>query len=161
MLDKWKENIKEKMAEAPASENPISIKEDALTQVLGKEHPGRVRGLGFGVTPSQVDAQIQNNSWKQSMITQVAALTECQKFLEDFIIEFRQNMKKTSNADGVAQCPVGPSQSPQGNTQVPSNMNLTNAKCNLLNWIATGEVVAWAEIASTDPTSKYHQCTWA
>ncbi|VVA41537.1 PREDICTED: LOC110785510 isoform [Prunus dulcis] len=52
MSDKWKENIKEKMVEAPASENPISIKEDALTQVLGKEHPGRVRGLGFGVTPS-------------------------------------------------------------------------------------------------------------
>lgn len=80
------------MAEAPTSENPISIKEDALTQVLGKEHPGRVRGLGFGVTPSQVDAQIQNNSWKQSIITQVAALTERQKFLEDFIMEFRQNI---------------------------------------------------------------------
>ena len=47
-------------------------------------------------------------------------------------------------------------QSPQANTEVPSNLNLTNAKCNLLNWTATGQVVARAEIASTDPTSKVH-----
>lgn len=85
------------MAAAPASENPIPIKEDALTQVLGKEHPGRVRGLGFGVTPSQVDAHIQNNSWKQSMLTQMAALTARQKLLEDFVMECRQNMVSCSD----------------------------------------------------------------
>ncbi|XP_061343727.1 uncharacterized protein LOC133289744 [Gastrolobium bilobum] len=29
-------------------------KEDAYVQVFGKEHPGRVRGMGFGVYPSQI-----------------------------------------------------------------------------------------------------------
>ena len=29
-------------------------KDDAFTRVFGKEHPGRVRGMGLGVCPSQV-----------------------------------------------------------------------------------------------------------
>ncbi|KAJ1412231.1 putative transposase, Ptta/En/Spm, plant [Sesbania bispinosa] len=32
----------------------ISSEEEAYTNVFGKDHPGRVRGMGFGVCPSQV-----------------------------------------------------------------------------------------------------------
>ncbi|XP_072066537.1 uncharacterized protein [Arachis hypogaea] len=35
---------------------------DSLAQVLGKEHPGRVRGLGFGPCPSQVFRNIPQQS---------------------------------------------------------------------------------------------------
>ncbi|RXH71384.1 hypothetical protein DVH24_018739, partial [Malus domestica] len=37
-----------------------SIKNDALAESLGPELRGRVRGLGFGATPSQVSVQTYN-----------------------------------------------------------------------------------------------------
>ncbi|KAK2657803.1 hypothetical protein Ddye_010855 [Dipteronia dyeriana] len=40
--------------------NDSCIKEDAIAKVLGREKRGQVRGLGFGATPSRVDAQIQS-----------------------------------------------------------------------------------------------------
>ena len=36
------------------STNSDSCNDDAISKVLGPEHRGRVRGLGFGVTPSQM-----------------------------------------------------------------------------------------------------------
>ncbi|KAL5813892.1 hypothetical protein ACOSQ4_024533 [Xanthoceras sorbifolium] len=36
-----------------------NINEDSLAKVLGAEKRGRVRDLGFGATPSRVQAQIQ------------------------------------------------------------------------------------------------------
>ncbi|KAK9094281.1 hypothetical protein Scep_025750 [Stephania cephalantha] len=37
-----------------------SINNDPIVQVFGPEHQGHVRGLGFGVTPSNVDAITQS-----------------------------------------------------------------------------------------------------
>ena len=37
----------------------FTIKNDAISQVFGAEHRGRVLGYGRGVTPSKVDAQVQ------------------------------------------------------------------------------------------------------
>ncbi|KAM1677572.1 hypothetical protein ACFX1R_039536 [Malus domestica] len=42
--------------EMPTTDNG-SIKDDALSQALGPEHRGRLRGGGYGVTPSRYDAQ--------------------------------------------------------------------------------------------------------
>ncbi|KAM1997310.1 hypothetical protein ACFX15_030160 [Malus domestica] len=42
--------------EMPTTNNG-SIKYDALSQALGPEHRGRLRGGGYGVTPSRYDAQ--------------------------------------------------------------------------------------------------------
>lgn len=47
-----------------SQENPPSsdsIRDDALARVLGPETRGRVRGLGFGATPSRVNAAIQGS----------------------------------------------------------------------------------------------------
>ncbi|KAK9092851.1 hypothetical protein Syun_027762 [Stephania yunnanensis] len=38
-----------------------SINNDPISQVFGTEHQGRVRGLGFGVTPTSVGATTHNN----------------------------------------------------------------------------------------------------
>lgn len=40
-------------------ETQENIHEDALTHVLGPERHGRVRGVGFGVTPTKLNAHIQ------------------------------------------------------------------------------------------------------
>ncbi|KAK4846894.1 hypothetical protein QYF36_023062 [Acer negundo] len=44
--------------EYPPNDN--NLKENSLTEGLGPERRGRVRGLGFGATPSQVNAQIHS-----------------------------------------------------------------------------------------------------
>ena len=44
--------------EGIATDGPKTISDDAVAQVVGKEHWGRVRGLGFGVTPTKVQASV-------------------------------------------------------------------------------------------------------
>ncbi|TXG73076.1 hypothetical protein EZV62_001655 [Acer yangbiense] len=57
------QNVLNEIEELRSSECPPNdscIKEDAIAKVLGTEKRGQVRGLGFGATPSRVDAQIQS-----------------------------------------------------------------------------------------------------
>ncbi|KAL6183404.1 hypothetical protein ACLB2K_044815 [Fragaria x ananassa] len=46
--------LQKKLDEQPPNEGPIPIKFDVLSQVIGKEKSGHVRGMGAGVTPSRV-----------------------------------------------------------------------------------------------------------
>ncbi|KAL6176678.1 hypothetical protein ACLB2K_053311 [Fragaria x ananassa] len=55
-----------KLDEQPPTEGPIPVKHDVLSQVLDMEKNGRVRGMGAGITPSRVDAQLQSGAWKQA-----------------------------------------------------------------------------------------------
>ncbi|KAL5787348.1 hypothetical protein ACOSP7_004297 [Xanthoceras sorbifolium] len=54
------ENVGEKIKqmEAISLDKTTIIREDAVSQVLGNEHRGRVRGLGFGVTPTRVQVAV-------------------------------------------------------------------------------------------------------
>ncbi|KAL5831837.1 hypothetical protein ACOSQ4_017191 [Xanthoceras sorbifolium] len=47
-----------KQLEEISGNQATSISDDAVSQVLGKEHRGRVRGLGGGVTPTRVNASV-------------------------------------------------------------------------------------------------------
>ncbi|KAL5732587.1 hypothetical protein ACOSP7_031943 [Xanthoceras sorbifolium] len=47
-----------KQLEGISGNQATSISDDAVSQVLGKEHRGRVRGLGGGVTPTRVNASV-------------------------------------------------------------------------------------------------------
>ncbi|XP_022844719.1 uncharacterized protein LOC111367871 isoform X2 [Olea europaea var. sylvestris] len=60
------------------SDTPVenSIRDDAITRVLGPGRRGRVRGLGFGVAPSKVDGQIQSNGRVRKLEEKVGALEE-------------------------------------------------------------------------------------
>jgi hypothetical protein len=53
-----------------------SILDDAVARILGPEHRGRVRGLGFGITPSKVDGHIQSNVRVRELESKVEALEE-------------------------------------------------------------------------------------
>lgn len=65
-----------------SSEGPVSIHNDALAKVLGKERPGRVRGFGGGVTSSKIDAQQQFASWKAKLEEKVETMEERYSRLE-------------------------------------------------------------------------------
>jgi hypothetical protein len=58
-----------------------------LTQVLGKERPGRVRGLGAGVTPSKVDAALVNSQQIQGLVNLVNSMKERQTMLENLLAQ--------------------------------------------------------------------------
>ncbi|KAL5769773.1 hypothetical protein ACOSP7_013927 [Xanthoceras sorbifolium] len=62
-----------KQLEGISRNQATSISDDAVSQVLGKEHQGRVRGLGGSITPTRVNAYVAN---KQT------------------IAQFREEMKK-------------------------------------------------------------------
>ncbi|KAL5766524.1 hypothetical protein ACOSP7_017141 [Xanthoceras sorbifolium] len=54
------ENVGEtiKQMKAISLDKTTIIREDAVSQVLGNEHRGCVRGLGFGVTPTRVQVAV-------------------------------------------------------------------------------------------------------
>lgn len=74
-----------KLAQQPPTEGPIPVKHDVLSQVLGKEKNGRVRGMGAGITPSRVDAQLQTGCWKQAFEERLEANYERTKMLEEIV----------------------------------------------------------------------------
>ncbi|KAL5854120.1 hypothetical protein ACOSQ4_003922 [Xanthoceras sorbifolium] len=47
-----------KQMEGISANQSTLISNDAISQVLGKEHQGRVRGLGGGITPVRVNASV-------------------------------------------------------------------------------------------------------
>ncbi|KAK2656296.1 hypothetical protein Ddye_009348 [Dipteronia dyeriana] len=44
--------------EGITTNGPKTITDDTLAQVVGKEHRGRIQGLGFGITPTKVQAVV-------------------------------------------------------------------------------------------------------
>ncbi|KAK9155289.1 hypothetical protein Sjap_002769 [Stephania japonica] len=125
----WKKKIKES-SQDPNYKSSFSIKDDLLSQVIGPEHPGCVRGLGFGATSSNINAQLQVVSWKQAMNNKVNEVMERQKVVEEIISQLTSSM-----------------------SQRDDNGNLEGKPCKLLHWIASGEVVAYGEISSTYPSA--------
>ncbi|KAL2542349.1 Transposase 23 domain-containing protein [Abeliophyllum distichum] len=59
------------------------IRDDAIARVLGPERRARVRGLGFGATPSRVDAQIQSNRRVRELESQLQTQSERMGTLEE------------------------------------------------------------------------------
>ncbi|KAG6489410.1 hypothetical protein ZIOFF_050679 [Zingiber officinale] len=53
----------------PESQNTTNIADDAISIVFGNEARGRLRGMGFGVTPSKVGASVQQNGMVQQLQT--------------------------------------------------------------------------------------------
>lgn len=51
--------IQQQVKKYKAEENGSSFRDDAVAKVLGPDPRGRVRGLGYGATPSKVEGQTQ------------------------------------------------------------------------------------------------------
>ncbi|KAL6228419.1 hypothetical protein ACLB2K_002369 [Fragaria x ananassa] len=153
----------------PRAEEEDQKCSDGCHNVLGKEKSGRVRGMGAGVTPSRVDAQIQSASWKNSLEEKLEA--NCMRAYK----ASRQSgtgggdpnsgsgSKRISNPantsqEGPENGEVGIHSSPQIETSksVQESTFCVNDLCEVLDWEGTGLVVARGKISAVDPTTKVH-----
>ncbi|XP_022899463.1 uncharacterized protein LOC111412794 [Olea europaea var. sylvestris] len=100
-----------------------SLKDDGVARVLGPERRGRVRGLGFGATPSKLSALVHNHNLQ----TQVQELRDEIKELKAL---FQMKSKSVEQEDN-----------PRDGSLNGSN-NLQNRKCKLLSWFGKADVVA-------------------
>ncbi|XP_073034334.1 uncharacterized protein [Primulina eburnea] len=163
----------------PESQNTTNIADDAISLVFGKETRGRVRGMGFGVTPSKVGAYVQQNGTVKQLQNMVHNL---QQEMQEMKSMFLQSMRQQNQQEQVASGGIG---SGIGN-EVGSNSDINigakkicnvkkhlataqsnlknvscgdicpNSKCKLLDLSVDGLVVAEGRIASTDPNTKVH-----
>ena len=89
--------INEHLSQQDVSEAAVVSPNDALGKVLGKEHSGRVRGLGFGTCPSSAfgyatrrryyNSSGSNSQLQEEVNTLKSQLSTLQNFLRDYIQE--------------------------------------------------------------------------
>ncbi|XP_062000000.1 uncharacterized protein LOC133746278 isoform X3 [Rosa rugosa] len=147
--------------ENPPSAN--SIRDDALARVLGPETRGRVRGLGFGTTPSRVNATIQGSAkvkeLEATVLSQSQRLAQVEAKLEALLKATQEVPQQNRNLEQMINAHATTSQSQQSSRPInaPSN-DLENRRCALLNWnnYEEDEVVAEGKISSTNPSTKVH-----
>ena len=65
----------------------MSIRDDALAKVLGPEHLGRVRGLGYGITPTKVDAIVQSTGRVTTLENQLKELMQWKMRMEAMLLQ--------------------------------------------------------------------------
>ncbi|KAH9803018.1 hypothetical protein KPL71_001620 [Citrus sinensis] len=123
-----------------------NIRNDAIAKVFGPEKRGQVRGLGFGATPTQLEAHIRSTGKVKELQNQLQAQSERMSVLEKNYEHLTAALLKQYQ------------QSQQGSGTMQENGHYENARCYLLNWYSddVDEIVAEGTIASTDPKAKVH-----
>ncbi|XP_074556566.1 uncharacterized protein LOC141812474 [Curcuma longa] len=92
------EKLKELEECPPESLNTTNIAEDAISRVFGKEPRGRVRGMGFGITPSKVGASMQQKATVKHLECKVHNL---QMQMDEMRSMFFQNMRQQDEQEQV------------------------------------------------------------
>ncbi|KAM1284909.1 hypothetical protein ACFX2J_027546 [Malus domestica] len=89
--------------EMPTTDNG-SIKDDALSQALGPEHRGRLRGGGYGVTPSRYDAQTYASMSNRELRDRLQNVEGKLREVFDLVLAKQQNEgngKETNTNDAI------------------------------------------------------------
>ncbi|KAG6532708.1 hypothetical protein ZIOFF_006558 [Zingiber officinale] len=94
----------------PESQNTTNIADDAISIVFGNEARGRVRGMGFGVTPSKVGASVQQNGMVQQLQTIVQNVQQQmqemrqqnQLEMQEMRSMFLQSMRQQNHPEQIA-----------------------------------------------------------
>ncbi|KAL5846160.1 hypothetical protein ACOSQ3_009684 [Xanthoceras sorbifolium] len=167
-----------KQLEEISGNQATSISDDAVSQVLGKEHRGRVRGLGGGVTPTRVNASVvgkqtttqlreeikkQNKRHEDEMKRQqdeMNALKQQLKDLQSFVFNMQQQYSSASNLSGGNKClniaGTSAKSFSKASTSHMDGSSEKEKKCKLLHWMGNREVVAEAEVDCRDPQAVVH-----
>ncbi|KAL6272128.1 hypothetical protein ACE6H2_022820 [Prunus campanulata] len=156
-----------------SKENPPlrnSIRDDAIARVIGPESRGRVRGLGFGATPSRVDAIIQGSGRVKELESVVKSQSQRMQLIEAKLEAFikmsqephNKNVEDMISAHACTQLQQGSrhvqDKSYNVNSRCGQSSNLEYGRCQLLHWynFELDQVVAEGQIASTNPSVKVH-----
>ncbi|XP_075478639.1 uncharacterized protein LOC142519491 isoform X2 [Primulina tabacum] len=133
----------------PDSQNTTNIVDDAISLVFGKEARGRLRGMGFGVTPSKVGASVKQNGTVQQLQPMVASGGIGSGIGNEVGSngDIDIGAKKNGDFDHVSHSNL--------RNVSPGDIR-ANTKCKLLHWCADELVVAEGRIASTDLNTKVH-----
>ncbi|KAL5762958.1 hypothetical protein ACOSP7_019222 [Xanthoceras sorbifolium] len=179
------ENVGEKIKqmEAISLDKTTIIREDAVSQILGNEHRGRVRELGFGVTPTRVQVAVigkqtttQLQEEMKTLRQQVAEMKSALLTMQTNYISVVEGRLTSSSLHQVNVSDFVHSNNifiySQKNTCFFGRDNIQSTpavsinevdtssqkgkKCKLLHWIGSGEVVAEAEIECTNPQTLVH-----
>ncbi|KAK9085452.1 hypothetical protein Sjap_025863 [Stephania japonica] len=127
--DSWVEGHKNKKGRPHSDE--IARVVDPITQVFGPEHQGRVRGLGFGVTP-----------------TSVRAITQSSILVRKLQGDFQRLEEKHEQLAELVRSQQMPPYSQQQQNNPP---NLRGKKCKIFDWLYTSKLVGEGEIETDDP----------
>ncbi|XP_073154337.1 uncharacterized protein [Henckelia pumila] len=182
--------VGEKMKEIeecpPESRNTCNMAEDAINLVFGKEARGRVRGMGFGVAPSNVGVSVQQSGTVTQLRQEMQEmksmfLQEMQEMRSMFLHNMSQQNQQEQVASGGIDSGVANGVDSSSDTNigtkkggdfgnaekhlatVQSNLKnvihgdiRANTRCKLLHWYVDELVVAEGRIVSTDPNAKVH-----
>ncbi|XP_042456113.1 uncharacterized protein LOC122040749 [Zingiber officinale] len=104
------EKMKKILECPPESQNTTNIADDAISIVFGNEARGRVRGMGFGVTPSKVGASVQQNGMVQQLQTIVQNVQQQmqemrqqnQLEMQEMRSMFLQSMRQQNHPEQIA-----------------------------------------------------------
>ncbi|KAJ6854138.1 carboxypeptidase SOL1 [Iris pallida] len=129
-----------------------SLRDDALSKVLGEDRPGRtVIGLGFGVTITKLNAQAHSSKI-------IHALEDKVNRLEDKLDKLIEQGEKRTGQERVQSPQVvsTPESHHASNTNNDLHEPIIGQKCKIMSWYKRGEIVAEGSIASIDPVSLVH-----
>ena len=74
-------------------EDQTSLKNDGIAKLKGDERPGCVKGMGFGVTPSKVVAQVQGNRKVKKLENDLKELSDRFTEFQNFFMSRRRFSK--------------------------------------------------------------------
>ncbi|KAF9603893.1 hypothetical protein IFM89_038174 [Coptis chinensis] len=96
-----KENVKprecktiQEIKDTAAESSSSSLQDDAISQVFGTEHPGHVRGVGFGVTPSQMGILSESKEKVVQLERQVEKLSRKVSSIEPVREEMQDDIRQ-------------------------------------------------------------------
>ncbi|KAK9189493.1 hypothetical protein WN943_018090 [Citrus x changshan-huyou] len=146
----------EEISAMSTEEDQTSLKNDGIAKLKGDERPGCVKGMGFGVTPSKVVAQVQGNRKVKKLENDLKKLSDRFTEFQNFFMSRRRFSKDHVNIDDNLDNNLAPTpQSFEDSTAIP-NTPTNGDICKLLNWLGTGEVVAKGMITATNPEALVH-----
>ncbi|KAL5816287.1 hypothetical protein ACOSQ3_024665 [Xanthoceras sorbifolium] len=148
-----------------------NINEDSLAKVLGAEKRGRVRDLGFGATPSRVQAQIQFVGRVKQLEAELEATNDQVVSLKEMINMIIKQNEQLLNGGVQVEDVVGshactpfhvftPQSQHRSIPMTQDRSQFENARCYLLymypNDDFEDQIVVECRISSTNPKDKVH-----
>ncbi|KAF6141965.1 hypothetical protein GIB67_037933 [Kingdonia uniflora] len=147
--------IEEVKKSLPLNSTPPPLKDDMLSQVLEPKRQGRVRALGFGVTPTRLGIISQTTGRVAELEEQLAAMMGKMEKMSNLISKLIRNQAQSvSEVRSVADDEVLQTQTSTPQAQCKRKAKGTN--CKLLSWKGSKVVVAHAQWVTEDPKCMLH-----